>query len=85
MREEADGSLYMLLALLKCPLSPRFIFNNGMNLVSKLLTILTLALELIIFCICTNVLEDNRFCRFLANFGACDDEARDQALTRRKD
>ena len=52
-----------VLALLKYPFYPMFNFDNGMNLISESLTILTSARLLV-------VLEVLRFYRFLTNFGA---------------
>ena len=69
-----------LLALLKYPFYPLFNFDNGMNLISKSLTILTLAQLLVV---CTYILEVLRFCRFLTNFGAWNGEAHDHAMIRR--
>ena len=48
----ADGRLNVggaLLALLKYPFYPLFNFDNGMNLISKSLTILTSAQLLVVF------------------------------------
>ena len=59
-----------LLALLKYPFYPLFNFDNGMNLISESLTILTSAQLLVVFRVCTYILEVLRFCRFLTNFGA---------------
>ena len=52
-----------------------------MNLISKSLTILTSAQLLVV---CTYILEVLRFCRFLTNFGAWNDETHDHAMTWRK-
>ena len=74
----------LLLALLKYPFYPLFNFDNGMNLISESLTILTSAQLLVVFRVCTYILEVLRFCRFLTNFGASNYEAHDHAMTRRK-
>ena len=73
-----------LLALLKYPLYPLFNFDNGMNLISKLLTILTSGQLLVVFTFALIFWRYFVFCRFLTNFGAWNDEAHDHAITRRK-
>src|SRR6185503_2235218 len=57
--------LVLLLALLKYPFYPLFILDNGMNLISKSLTVLTPGLIIGHFHTCTYILEELRFCRFL--------------------
>ena len=80
LEDEQCLSMGGMLALLKYPFYPLFNFDNGMNLISKSLTILTSGQLLVV---CTYILEVLRFCRFLTNFGAWNDEAHDHAMTRR--
>ena len=49
LEDEQDLSMGGMLALLKYPFYPLFNFDNGMNLISKSLTILTSAQLLIVF------------------------------------
>ena len=72
-----------MLMLLKYPFYPLFILDNGMNLISKSLTVLTRPnywsfSHLHIYFGGTSILQ------VLAYFGAWNDEARDRALTRKK-
>ena len=66
--EDVNGAA--LLALLKYPFYHLFNFDNGMNLISKSLTILTSARLLVVFAFAHIFWRYFIFCRFLTNFGA---------------
>ena len=73
-----------MLALLKYPFYPLFNFDNGMNLISESLTILTSAQLVVVFAFAHIFWRYFVFCRFLTNFGAWNGEPHDHAMTRRK-
>src|SRR6185503_1442019 len=62
--------LEQLLTLLKYPFYPLFIHDNGMNSISKSLTVLTPAKLLVIFTFAHIFWRNFIFCRFLAYFRA---------------
>src|SRR6185437_6910020 len=65
-----DDELYRrMLALLKYPFYPLFNFDNGMNLISESLIILTSAQLLVVFAFAHIFWRYFVFCRFLTNFG----------------
>ena len=60
----------LVLALLKYPFYPLFNFDNGMNLISESLTILTSAQLLVVFAFAHIFWRYFIFAGFLTNFGA---------------
>ena len=84
LEDEQGLSMGGMLALLKYPFYPLFNFDNGMNLISESLTILTSAQLLVVFAFAHIFWRYFVFAGFLTNFGAWNDEAHDHAMTRRK-
>src|SRR6185503_21313052 len=74
-----------MLELLKYPFC--YTIRRGFGKLFGMIHVLTrhLAPELDRFRVCTYILEVLRFCRFLTNFGARNDEAHDHAMTTKKD